>query len=700
MTQPRDTPNNAVGSSSIATDSEPAHRARTFRIAALGTALSIALIAAAMNIIEPAGTFRRATTILIVLGVCPPLLWLNKKGKTGLASILLVGLLLALCTFRVSTGGGVSGPTTAAYIALVLLAGLLLGNRGAIVTVAVALAACTVLTLVEVNGLLPATEVPVKPWTTLMLYTAWLSIAAVVQHMFVNSLSRASRAARAELESRRKVQDKLDLALEASGIGVWELDPATMRVHGDARVLKMYGLDPDPLGIAWPDLVARIHPDHQPMIEQTLKNARAGTTQPVTEFMVVRPAQDPRWILALTGPPGEAGRLSGLLIDITDRKAAEREREALVTRLSERVKELRLLHTAAQMLQSEAPLDQQFLDQLVLLIPPAWQHPEVCQARISFGAICATSGGWRGTGTMQTAKRSTAAGELCIQVEYTEPRPEAAEGPFLAEERQALESLTEILARQIDLARHRHGLEELVETRTRELRALEKLRDDLVQMVVHDMRSPLTALLMSLDLISARVGPELSRAITAAIRTAGTLNRMANDLLDISRMEQARVVPKAAPVDLSELARTACATLQMMDRERAIEVECEGTITASCDGEMIRRVLENLISNGIKHTPTGGRIVVRLSTRQDRARVEVIDQGPGVPVEARHKIFEKFGTIESRKEQKFHSVGLGLVFCKFSVEAHGGSIGVDDAPGGGAVFWFEVPAERMPSAIT
>ena len=102
-------------------------------------------------------------------------------------------------------------------------------------------------------------------------------------------------------------------------------------------------------------------------------------------------------------------------------------------------------------------------------------------------------------------------------------------------------------------------------------------------------------------------------------------------------------------------------------------------------------MLENLVSNGIKHTPTGGRLRIEVRSLPDHARVAVQDEGQGVPPELRQRIFEKFGTVQARKDQTYHSAGLGLAFCKLALQAHGGTIGVDAADPHGSVFWIELP---------
>jgi two-component system, sensor histidine kinase and response regulator len=226
------------------------------------------------------------------------------------------------------------------------------------------------------------------------------------------------------------------------------------------------------------------------------------------------------------------------------------------------------------------------------------------------------------------------------------------------------------------------------------LRALEKLRDDLVHMVVHDMRSPLMVLMGHLELMQAdvaRLGAQSSEDLHSALRGARALNRMTNDLLDVSRLEEGKFPLSKARHDLVELLERIAGSVGVLDRARSIVVTASGAVAAECDGDVLGRVLLNLLSNAIKHTPAGCRIEASISVSDDRVRVEVADEGPGVPAEARAAIFQKFGAPKARVEQKYHSAGLGLAFCKLAVEAHGGSIGITPRNPRGSVFWFEIP---------
>jgi signal transduction histidine kinase len=254
--------------------------------------------------------------------------------------------------------------------------------------------------------------------------------------------------------------------------------------------------------------------------------------------------------------------------------------------------------------------------------------------------------------------------------------------------------IEEVLARVKTHVALRRAQVALVDSYQR-LRALEQLRDDLVHMVVHDMRSPLVALLINLRLLkgpASALDADSREVLLAAVRSAEELSRMANDLLDVSRLEQSRMPVEPAVWDLTRMAGDVRSALSAMDRERQIDIDSAGAVEATCDGSLVRRVMENLVSNGIRHTPAGSRLRIAIARGDGRVRVAVHDEGRGVPPEARQRIFEKFGTVETRHEQTYHSAGLGLAFCKLAIEAQGGTIGVDPRVPTGSTFWFELPA--------
>ena len=248
----------------------------------------------------------------------------------------------------------------------------------------------------------------------------------------------------------------------------------------------------------------------------------------------------------------------------------------------------------------------------------------------------------------------------------------------------------EVLARVKTHVALRRAQADLADSYTR-LRALEQLRDDLVRMVVHDMGSPLPALLINLLLLKGAVSEDNQEILQSASKLAEELSRMINDLFDVSRLEECRMPVKRAVWDLTQMARDVRAVLGAIDAKRPIDIESAGAVEVSCDGALVRRVMENFVTNGLRHTPAGSPMRISIASGEGRVRVAVHDQGRGVPPEARERIFEKFGTVEVRQESAYHSVGLGLAFCKLAIEAHGGTIGVDPGVQAGSTFWFELP---------
>lgn len=231
------------------------------------------------------------------------------------------------------------------------------------------------------------------------------------------------------------------------------------------------------------------------------------------------------------------------------------------------------------------------------------------------------------------------------------------------------------------------------------LRAMERLREDLVNMIVHDIRSPLGALIMLLDFVLESSRNQLDQnaveSLETASRAADTLARMANDILDVSRIEEGRLPLDAGQVDLVQVCREVVALMQPLERSRQLEVVTGQSIEACCDRKLVQRVVENLVGNAIKHTPSTGRISVAVLTADGGARIEVRDDGRGVPDEARETIFDRYAT-GGACSGKYHSAGLGLTFCRMAVEAHGGRIGVDPVKPQGSSFWFELPATQQP----
>jgi two-component system sensor histidine kinase/response regulator len=239
------------------------------------------------------------------------------------------------------------------------------------------------------------------------------------------------------------------------------------------------------------------------------------------------------------------------------------------------------------------------------------------------------------------------------------------------------------------------------------LQALERLRDDLTHMIVHDLRTPLTSIIGGLQTIILGGidphSPEGEEMGAMALSGAHSLLGMINDLLDVSKIEAGQMVLDRSPLDLAAVARAAVDQVRPLAREkriRLIEDVPPDLGTVAGDEEKVRRVLVNLLGNAIKFTPEEGEVALEARRQGNAVRVSVRDTGEGIPEEYRERIFEKFAQVESRQSGRKMSTGLGLTFCKLAVEAHGGTIRVESILSQGSTFWFTLPSSANRSGGT
>lgn len=231
----------------------------------------------------------------------------------------------------------------------------------------------------------------------------------------------------------------------------------------------------------------------------------------------------------------------------------------------------------------------------------------------------------------------------------------------------------------------------------RRLRELERLRDDLTYMIVHDLRTPLTSLLSGLQTVPlvGDLNPTQSEMLEIATDGGETLLGMINDLLDVEKMEQESVPLSLAPLSAHTLIAQACSQVTLLAAAEDLMLTPEAAPDLpnfQGDEDKLRRTLVNLIGNAIKFTPRGGTVTVGASCGSAHDLLFFVrDTGEGIPADALERIFEKFGQVENRRAGRKMSTGLGLTFCKLAVEAHGGRIWAESTPGVGSIFFFTLP---------
>jgi PAS domain S-box-containing protein len=229
---------------------------------------------------------------------------------------------------------------------------------------------------------------------------------------------------------------------------------------------------------------------------------------------------------------------------------------------------------------------------------------------------------------------------------------------------------------------------------------LDALREDLTAMIYHDLRSPLSNIVSSLDMMGAILpidsNPSLKSIFSIANRSTDRMHRLISSLLDINRLEAGQPIANRKAVEVKELVDNALISVQPLveGKQQNLELRIADHLPAIwVDEDMARRVLINILENGIKFTPGHGDLAVIVQPELDWVKFSVQDSGPGIPMEARDRIFQKFVRLQTERYTK--GLGLGLAFCRLAVEAHGGRIWVDGRPGEGSTFSFTFPVAKL-----
>ena len=314
--------------------------------------------------------------------------------------------------------------------------------------------------------------------------------------------------------------------------------------------------------------------------------------------------------------------------------------------------------------------------------------------------------GWPRTATVKAEEES-----FVIHVSEADFHRALDESPALAAEVvcKVGELLTGADAARVSLGRSYQQAADRVEVLCSERERLEellRLREELTDMIIHDLRNPLGVIVSGLQMLERVPVAETELAyVTALVETMGRsvrrMQRLVDTLLDIARLEEGRMALQPQPLDLLPLLEETIAEERSLAEARGLVLE--GRLPASlplilADRDVLVRVLVNLLDNALKFTPHGGQVWVEVRPDPEGARVEIVDSGPGIPLEERERIFEKFTQVRGQAGGRRGS-GLGLAFCRMAVEAHGGRIWVEDGPSGvGSRFVFVLP--QAPSSAS
>lgn len=248
----------------------------------------------------------------------------------------------------------------------------------------------------------------------------------------------------------------------------------------------------------------------------------------------------------------------------------------------------------------------------------------------------------------------------------------------------------------VDLVRQREELvrqsERLQEARRKEdeIQIREQAREDLLAIVSHDLRNPLSSILNSANVLERLTGDERALKYARSIsRSAERMERLISDLLDLAQVRAGRLTIERRIVEAASLIQESVELLKPVAEAKNLRLaHAADWLNVSCDPHRVLQVLSNILGNAIKFTPEGGSVFVKVTRAGAHARFEVTDSGPGIPEAELAHVWERFWTT---RKQTDGGIGLGLSIAKGLVEAHGGRIWVESALGTGTTFYWTLP---------
>jgi signal transduction histidine kinase len=244
------------------------------------------------------------------------------------------------------------------------------------------------------------------------------------------------------------------------------------------------------------------------------------------------------------------------------------------------------------------------------------------------------------------------------------------------------------------------GATDALEQSYRKLRELEKVRDDLMKMIVHDLKTPLTSVLATLEMVLdgdfGAVSDRQRKVLSDAEAKSEDLLTLIEDLLEVARIEEGAITLQPTPIApaalLTEVVHEWEVRFQQEGARATVDVMDDAPVVAA-DKALLKRVLSNLVQNAITHTPYPVTLALSARKEGDGVLFTVADDGPGIPPEYHEVIFRKFEQVKVPRAPRVRSSGLGLAFCKLVADAHGGRIWVQSSEGKGSAFHLALPPQ-------
>jgi len=388
----------------------------------------------------------------------------------------------------------------------------------------------------------------------------------------------------------------------------------------------------------------------------------------------------------------------GIVRDVTERQRAHQIREQLVHALGERVKELTALHATGRLLNERLGATE-VLARIVESLPSAWQYAEVAAARIAVGGIDVRTPRFAWTPWVQRAAFTSRGGMAgVVEVAYLEPRPDADEGPFLAEERNLIESIASMLQAYLERQQAEEDRVNLARAEAARLEAqtANAAKDQFLATLSHELRSPLNVMLGWTQMLrSGQMSEEsTTRGWDILERSVRLQTKLIDDLLDVSRIIAGKLRIEKRRVDLATIVGLAVDAALPAARSREIQLSAAiaPSLPVDADPHRLQQVVSNLLTNALKFTPEHGSIAVAVERIGQTARLTVQDSGIGMSADLVPHVFDRFQQGDSSTTRAHGGLGLGLAIVRHLVEQHGGRIEAASAGHGcGSTFTVTLP---------
>jgi signal transduction histidine kinase len=243
--------------------------------------------------------------------------------------------------------------------------------------------------------------------------------------------------------------------------------------------------------------------------------------------------------------------------------------------------------------------------------------------------------------------------------------------------------------------------DETISNQLQELRAVDAMKDDLVSLLVHDLRNPLAGVMGFLGMLAEDItDQDLRSQADMALEASGHLREILDDILNVRLLESGNIVLKREWVEARRLLSDAMGSVQGAARARKVEIESvvvQADVGLQADKKLVRRAIENLLSNAVKYSPAGSRVRLSVRPTATELEIEVADRGVGVPNNLKQQMFQKFGSVESARGEARRGFGLGLYLVKLVATAHGGRTLIRDRKSGGTAVGLIVPIMKGAS---